>query len=632
MLEPECLFHGIVFASYFDTGIIKQVKGDIFKDKKDTKEKKMKKYKFPFVPPILLTGVLLILLPIFTFMTLDRLDRQKEFFTQRLLEKGTSLIRTFEAGTRTGMFTFRWGAKRIQDMLFETSLQPDVIYMMIISKQGRILAHSDASMVGQYFDDMPGDLTENKDPFHLYHRVRQQKGGPQVFEVYKRFVPFRNKFQGRFMGMHRMQMHGIEDLPGRQTAKKEGRDWCQPYLQGQDKTLPQRAEHYIFAGLSMERVRIARVRLLKETVWRGVAFFLLGCAGMIALFAFQAYRSARASLTRVKAFSDNVIQNMPAGLVTINSDHEVTSMNKAAKDILGGDLIKPLQPLIELTRDMKTPRKILNREINLAIDPDHRVLLDITASPIRDSDNQVKGFLFLFRDLTQIRKLKKQVETNKRLAAIGKLAAGVAHEIRNPLSSIKGFATYFSKRYEDNAADKETAQIMVREVERINRSITQLLEFAKPMGIEKKQVDIHKMIAHSLKLVHHDLEQKKIKATVDIDTEKSVIHTDGDRMNQVLLNLYINAIEALKENGILQILVQDAVDGDRIEIRIQDNGAGIDPDFLDQIFDPYFTTRSNGTGLGLSIVHRIIENLEGRIRVESKKGKGTCFIIDLPVS
>ena len=592
----------------------------------------MKKHNLPLVSPLFLIGVLLILLPIFTVMTLDRLEKQKEFFTQRLLEKGTSLIRTFEAGTRTGMFTMRWGAKRIQAMLLETSLQPEVIYMMITSKDGRILAHSDAAMVGLTFDAMPGTAKMNEDTALVYHRVRPQKDQTQIFEVFKRFVPIRSRPMRGHTRMDRMSKLRVEDLSDRQNTERGILDWSRPYLQSREGKMSEMAEHYIFAGLSMEREKIARDRLLKETVWRGILFFILGCVGMVALFVFQAYRSAKASLTQVKAFSDNVIQNMPSGLITLNSDHEITSMNKAAKDILGGDLTQPFPQMIELIQEMEISQGVLNREINLAIDPDHEVRLDIIASPIKESERQVMGFLFLFRDLTQIKELKKQVETNKRLAAIGKLAAGVAHEIRNPLSSIKGFATYFGKRYEDNASDKETARIMVKEVERINRSVTQLLEFSKPMAIEKKQVDINELITHSLRLVHHDLDQKTIETKVNIDTEKTVIHTDPDRMNQVFLNLYINAIEALGDRGKLEIQVQDAVEDGRIEIRIMDNGMGIDEASLDLIFDPYFTTRPSGTGLGLAIVHRIIENLNGSIRVESSKGEGTCFIINLPVS
>lgn len=592
----------------------------------------MKKYKFTLISPLLLIGILLILLPIFTFMTLDRLEKEKEFFTQRLLEKGVSLIRTFEAGTRTGMFTMRWGANRIQAMLLETALQPEVIYMMITSKDGRILAHSDASMVGQIFDAMSGIVKIDEDTAMVYHRIRSQKDQSQVFEVFKRFVPIRSRSMRGHMRKDVMPMYRYQDSRDMQNFEKGTKDWCQPYIQSQDGQMPEMAEHYIFAGLSMERARIARDRLVKETILRGILFFILGCVGMAALFVFQAYRSAKASLTSVKAFSDNVIQNMPSGLVTINPDHEITSVNNAAKNILGGDLTQAFPQMIELIKEMEISQDVLNREINLAIAPNRKIGLDITASPIKDYENQIMGFLFLFRDLTQIRELKKQVETNKRLAAIGKLAAGVAHEIRNPLSSIKGFATYFGKRYEDKDSDKEIAQIMVKEVERINRSVTQLLEFAKPMAVEKKQVDIKEMITHSLKLVHHDLKQKNIETKVNIDTEKIAIHTDGDRMNQVLLNLYINAIEALDDKGILEIQVQDAPKYEQIEIRVRDNGQGMDEASLDLIFDPYFTTRPTGTGLGLSIVHRIIENLDASIRVESKKGKGTCFIINLPVS
>jgi len=592
----------------------------------------MKKYNFQLISPIFFIGVLLILLPIFTFMTLDRLEKQKEFFTQRVLEKGTSLIRTFEAGTRTGMFTMRWGAKRIQAMLLETSLQPEVVYMMITSKDGRILAHSDASMVGRIFDAMPGTEKINEDATQIHHRVVEQKDQTRIFEVFKRFVPIRSKSMRGHMRMHSMSMQMNDDLLSRQQMQGEMKDWSRPYMENKWDKLPSAAEHYIFAGLSMSREEMARKSLLRQTVWRGIFFFILGCVGMLALSVFQAYRAAKVSLTHVKAFSDNVIQNMPSGLVTVNPDHEITSINKAAKDILGGDLTQPFPQLIELIQEMESSQGVLSREINLTLDSGHKIRLDIIASPIMESENQALGFLFLFRDLTQIRELKKQVETNKRLAAIGKLAAGVAHEIRNPLSSIKGFATYFGKRYEDDPADKETAGIMVKEVERINRSVTQLLEFAKPMAIEKRKVDINELITHSLKLVHHDLDQKEIKTKVNIDTKKAVINTDPDRMNQVFLNLYINAIEALDDRGTLEICVKDAKEKADIEIRVMDNGAGIDKDSLDLIFDPYFTTRSTGTGLGLSIVHRIIENLGGSLSVESTKGKGTCFIINLPVS
>ena len=591
----------------------------------------VKKKRFPLISPLLFVGILLILLPIFTFMTMDRLKKQKEFSTQRLMGKGISLIRTFEAGTRTGFFTMGWGARRIQTMLFETSLQPEIVYMMIISKDGRILAHSDASRVGNIFHAMPAISNINQDISEFNHRKRQLKDQTQVFEVFKRFAPVRANFKGRHMQMRGMLLHGDKTRSSKRKFESQTKEWCQPYLQSQDGNMPEKAQHYIFAGLSMAKEKIARERLLKHTIWRGFFFFALGCVGFIALFAFQGYRSARESLTRVKAFSDNVIENMPSGLISINLDHEITSMNKTAKDILGEDLTNSVPRLIALIKKQEISKEIIQQEIDLVVDRNKTIGLDITASPIKDSENQITGFLFLFKDLTQIKELKKQVETNRRLAAIGKLAAGVAHEIRNPLSSVKGFATYFGKRYEENSSDRQTADIMVKEVERINRSITQLLEFAKPMSVDKKSVDINVMIEHSLKLVHHDIVQKKIQTKVDINLETPLIYTDGDRMNQVLLNLYINAIQAMEEGGKLGIRVQEKEQQGVIEIMIKDNGSGIGKETLNLIFDPYFTTRPTGTGLGLSIVHTIIENLGGSIKVQSTEGEGSCFIINLPV-
>jgi two-component system sensor histidine kinase HydH len=162
----------------------------------------------------------------------------------------------------------------------------------------------------------------------------------------------------------------------------------------------------------------------------------------------------------------------------------------------------------------------------------------------------------------------------------------------------------------------------------MDRSITQLLEFAKPMAVQIKQTRIVPLIRHSLKLVSHDLGKKKIQVKTDIRTKRESIYTDPERICQVLLNLYMNALNAMDSKGILEVGVADVADN--LEIRVADNGCGIPAKDLEKIFDPYFTTRAKGTGLGLSIAHRIVENLNGDIRVESRPSKGTVFYITLP--
>jgi two-component system sensor histidine kinase HydH len=496
--------------------------------------------------------------------------------------------------------------------------------------------------VGKRFDAMPDITAVQGDMLLVSHRTRQIKDG-QVFEVFKRFTPLTIGFRGYHRPMRGMGPGHWERGPGRfegPLLESGGEGVSQmvcPVKPGPGPDFSGMTEHYIFAGLSMTRASLAQEQLVKQTIGRGFLFFLVGCIGIIGLFAFQAYRSAKASLTSVQAFSDNVVQNMPAGLVTIDLDHRITSMNRAAKEIFGRVPDKPFPQMIQLVSEMEALGKPVSREVTLGEGTllkgtPKELRLDMTASPILNNEERAEGFLFLFRDLTQLRELKKEVETTRHLAAIGKLAGGVAHEIRNPLSSIKGFATYFGKRYADNSDDRETARIMVQEVERINRSITQLLEFAKPMAVERRLVRLDDLISHSLKLVKHDLDKKSIEASVNIQTARPHFQTDPDRINQILLNLYMNAINAMDDGGKLRVDIFDLPADAGIEIHVTDNGAGIDKAHLDEVFDPYFTTRPEGTGLGLSIVYRIVENLKGDIRVESDQEKGTCFMIRLPKS
>ncbi|WDP93369.1 MAG: PAS domain-containing protein [Desulfobacter sp.] len=589
--------------------------------------KRLNKITGNLVSPLMMVGVLAVLLPVFTFMTLDRVGRQKEHLREQMRVRGMALIRTFEAGTRTGMLSMGWGMRRIQSMLAETAVQPDIAYIMITDSQGTILAHSDPERVGEVYGGWADLAVLPGEPAEVFNRTRQVAGEP-VLEVYKLFVPLRMGFRGKHPGGH--PMHG-----GRHAMA--GGPELEPAPDHMNHRTFRLKEHFIFAGLSMARAEKIEKRMARSIIGRGILFFVLGCAGIISLFAFQAYRSARASLDRVKAFSDNVVQNMPSGLLTLDGEYRVTSANRAAGDILGRIPETAYPQMIRLASQLSGPGAPATGEVALNSQEKGELRLDMTASPILSDEGEVQGYIFLFRDMTQLRELKKEVETNRRLAAIGKLAGGVAHEIRNPLSSIKGFATYFAKRYENEPGDAETARIMVQEVERINRSITQLLEFAKPLAVEIRPVEIEPLIRHSLMLVSHDLEKKNIQAHVEIKTDLELLATDPDRINQVLLNLYMNGVNAMSKGGELWVTLSDRADktgrDDKtgVEIEVRDTGCGIDPEDMDRIFDPYFTTRPQGTGLGLSIVHRIIENLKGEIRVDSEPGRGTTFTISLPL-
>ncbi len=238
----------------------------------------------------------------------------------------------------------------------------------------------------------------------------------------------------------------------------------------------------------------------------------------------------------------------------------------------------------------------------------------------------------------QVRKLEEEMNRKEKLAAIGNLAAGVAHEIRNPLSSIKGYATYFGQRFPEGSDDRQAAEVMVREVERLNRVITDLIGLSRPTDVHASPCDILTVVEHSLQLLRQDAEKKHVHLHIHYPKQPlPPVPLDVDRFGQALLNICLNAIEAMPNGGEMQFSF--AIYGQKfMAIKIQDTGEGIAEEHLTHIFDPYFTTKGQGTGLGLATVHKIIEAHGGEISVISQRKNasqheqsGTTFRLLLPL-
>lgn len=598
--------------------------------------KNSKKHISPSVSPWIIAGIFMVLMPIFVFMTMDTIKDRRQQVIEKLTGRGIFLLRSFEAGARTGIIGFRWKAGNVEKLLYETAMQPGIAYLMITSAKGKILADSDPKKTGSIYKNMP-DLKELNKNTLVQHRLIVSDAGKKIFEVFKKFNPARRGC--RIESTIDLRQRRITGNRQGMVYQEKDTDWCRMHFfafrpKGQHPEVQQK--QFIFAGLKMDRVEAMQKRFLRHAIGMGIIFFLIGCGGIITLFIFQAYRTTKSSLSKVKAFSDRVVETMPAGLVTVDNDFHVTLSNKSAWLILdawiGNDKDRSTfvipDEMIALAHEIQTGKKNITREVECVARSMEIVLLDINASKIIDDSGEITGFLFLFRDLTELKKLKKEVERNRRLAAVGKLAAGVAHEIRNPLSSIKGFATYFKERYKNTPNDLKTAEIMINEVERLNRSVTQLLEFSKSVPISKMKVNLSELISHSIHLVQNDLDKKKIKTIIDIKTKKDCFTTDPDRINQILLNLYLNAIHAMDDGGTLSLHAYDSENS--FFIKVKDTGKGIEENDMDHIFDPYFTTRPGGTGLGLAMVHSAVEALDGSISVESRKGCGTVISMKFP--
>lgn len=239
------------------------------------------------------------------------------------------------------------------------------------------------------------------------------------------------------------------------------------------------------------------------------------------------------------------------------------------------------------------------------------------------------SFFWLRRYQRSRRLLQETINRKEKLVALGHLAAGMAHEIRNPLSSIKGLARYFAERAPAGGEAHQLAQVMVKEADRLNRVVSELLEWVRPVRLKLQQTDLNAVIAHSLQLVSQDARSRDIALQFTARATPCLIQADADRLTQVLLNLYLNAIQAIDHHGIITIEVS-AGDGKPVRVVIKDTGQGIAPARLQEIFTPYFTTKADGTGLGLAVARNIVEQHGGAIDAESVPGDGARFIIYLP--
>jgi two-component system sensor histidine kinase HydH len=571
------------------------------------------------VPPWIILGAVAVLVPIFVFWTLQNISKEREYVVRLLAEKGSALIRSIEAGTRTGMMGMRGGGFRIQRLISETAQTPDIVYLMVTDASGNILAHSDEEEIGKTHGTELDLQRISRSEKVQWRQITRQEGA-STFEVFRRFSPTR----GPFRGPHAGRMQG--------PWSKEIREEIPP---------PEQPE-IIFVGLDMGPIEAARKQDTTNTILLASILLLIGFAGVVSLFLAQAYRSTRTSLTRIKAFSDNVVERMPVGLVALDGNGRIISFNQAAEatlrlssDQVTGRAASEVLPrqVLDLVAALKdSTRTAIGREFDCTFRDGSLVPLDVTLSSLKGEDGTLWGTIILCRDLTEVQSLKREVETTRRLASLGRLAAGIAHEIRNPLSSIKGFATYFKERYRDNPDDQKTSEIMIQEVDRLNRVITQLLEFARPPAIQKKRASLQSLIQRSLKMIESQTSAKGIQVLSDLPSNIQGVDLDPDGINQVLLNLYLNAIEAMERGGTLTVSLSKREGSPWVKLTVSDTGTGISKEDLEHVFDPYFTTKQAGTGLGLAIVHKIIEAHRGEVRVESEVGRGTTVFVLLPAA
>jgi len=372
-------------------------------------------------------------------------------------------------------------------------------------------------------------------------------------------------------------------------------------------------------------------------------------------------RKLEQQITDLKNFNESIIQSIEAGLMTVDLNNKLSSFNASAEEILGyeaeeviGKHIDELfsgealeRFLLEI-QGTSGEKNLMNREMEVQAKGKGNLHIGYTITPRIDDRNNVVGNIVSFRDISQIKQMQAEVIRMDRLASLGVLSSGIAHEIRNPLAGIKTVAQSLEEEIEEGDSKREYLARIIRQVNRMDELLRAFFSYARPRQPERKFFRLNKIVNEVTALLKQRMVKNKIALTEDYEEGLALIFVDFHQIQQVIFNLVLNSIDAMPEGGELIIRARQKasvlhrVDRRRgkfpvrlknrqfVEIRISDTGDGIDQSKLEQIFNPFYTTKPQGTGLGLSIVYRIVEEHNGDIQVESTKNKGTAFTLLLP--
>lgn len=558
-----------------------------------------------YIPAMIIVAVVLTLLVFIGFSTYWHLDHARSNALKFLHQRGVATIAIIETSIRSLWGTGASKEESIDQLIRDVGENNYVVYAYMVNKEYEILHHSNhlltqSTGLGLWLNQMP-------DAKQISSRIITLSDGTKVYELAETIRP---------LSLYR--------LPDSEDFLK--------YNGG-----------IIIIGLSMATYELAQQQDFHHAIVMLSILAILGGGAFFFIFVIHQYHRMNHRLHETQGYTRQVVDSMANGLLSIDDSGRVLSYNNLSLEMLGLSIAEiqqlDLRKVIDfqasgISQTLSQCSATLDREISIAQHNGEQWPLSISVTPIFAAEGACQGAVIILRDLREIKLLEEKVLRTEKLAALGKLSAAVAHEIRNPLSSIRGFAKFLSHALKDRPKDREYADVMVKEVDRINRVVTDLLNFARPLEPEPEYVNPAEIIDHTLRLVEGDAQTRGI--TIEVDTQNSPprVYLDTDQITHVLLNLMLNALQALDSGQSMNVGVALDADLSAVSFWVEDEGPGIEKDHIEKIFDPFFTKREKGTGLGLAIVQKIVENHHGKVQVVTPlqdKTHGCRFVVSIPM-
>lgn len=524
------------------------------------------------------------------------IQRQEEAMREHLLLASRSVIQTVESSLKRGYFIQPGGELGINpetaDYFRELEQNGDVIFVSIVDSSGeKILASLPSPTTGE-IHFAPDVLAQMVDT-------------------------------GEWVGYMKV-------------GKKDAFVYVKRVTQSPAKGLPKNMPPpYLVVAFDVAKHQMVYKSFKQNLQFQTVYILLAALVVWILAISFLKRRALAGRAVVLEHFQAKLLDSLPDGLILLGDNGKIEAANPAAHKILqipAGSLVGKL--FNTLPKETAECFALDIKEKQEGGVWRHCTLggadLEILVLPLWAGQSADEESLILIRDRTEIRELEKNLSEAEKLAAVGTLAAGMAHEIRNPLSAIRGFSQYFAKKFSGKLPEETYAKTMVLEADRLNRVITDLLDLARPKRVEPRPVSLTDLVNGLTNLVDFDLE--KARAKLKCDLQVTEVFADEDSLKQALLNLIINSLEAFddsfEQSREIELMSHSGDGG--VWLTIKDQGIGMTEQQKEQAFEPFFTGKPKGTGLGLALVHKTVREHGGKVVLESVSNKGTTISLFFP--